>query len=323
VSATPGMLEAAQARLDAVLNAAPKRSAPTQEHLLLKAQTLVNADRGAFTAVISTERVDRENDIVSADAMVAALGAWTEIGKLVPLCWAHSVAPGDVIGHVDPASAKNVAGEVVVEGWVDQGSERGREAWRLVKSGTMGYSFGYLVNKASKMPDGTRLITKLDIYEISACVSPMNADTRVLSWKSRDAARARREDPHRVPTALELRAREVELGVDGALDNLEQDRNMVVPRTPSMAELAEREAAALAGMPFIARIRNRRASSLDGGVERLRQQTRDEMLRVLGSGDTGKAHRPRRPREEQRQRAIQVAAEVELERALSFDSTAR
>ena len=316
---TTAAYAAGMARIDAVLNAAPKRRAPTEHHLMLRAKTLTATDKGDFTAVISTERTDREKDIVSADAMVEALGAWTEIGKLVPLCWAHSVAPGDVIGHVDPATAKNVAGEVVVEGWVDQGTERGREAWRLVKSGTMGYSFGYLVNKASKMPDGTRLITKLDIHEISACVSPMNADTRVLSSKSRDAARARREDPNHVPSHAELLAREVQLGLEGALDKLEDGRHMVVSRTPSMAELAEQEAAALAGLPFIARIRNQRAPSLDAAVERMRQQTRDEMLRVLGSGDTGKAHRPRRPRDEQRARANQMAAEFELERALSFD----
>jgi hypothetical protein len=102
MSATPGMLETAQARLDAVLNAAPKRSAPTQEHLLLKAQTLVNADKGDFTAVISTERVDREKDVVSADAMVAALGAWTEIGKLVPSVLVSQRRPG---GRHRPRSA--------------------------------------------------------------------------------------------------------------------------------------------------------------------------------------------------------------------------
>jgi uncharacterized protein len=272
--------------------------------------------------MISTERTDREKDIVSADAMVEALGAWTEIGKLVPLCWAHSTAPNDVIGHVRPESAKNVAGEVVVEGWVDQGTERGMEAWRLVKSGTMGYSFGYLVNKASKMPDGTRLITKLDIYEISACVSPMNADTRVLSWKSRDAARARREDPNHVPSQAELLAREVELGLEGALDKLADGRHMVVP-TPSLTELAEQEAAALAGLPFIARLRNQRAPSLDAAVERLREQTRTEMTRILNAGDTGKAQTPRRPRDEQRHRANQVAAEFDLERALTFDPRAR
>ena len=304
VSATPGMLAAAQARLDAVLSAAPKRSAPTEHHLMLRAKKITATDRGDFTAVISTERTDREQDIVSAGAMVEALGAWTEIGKLVPLCWAHSTAPNDVIGHVRPESAKNVAGAVVVEGWVDQGTERGREAWRLVKSGTMGYSFGYLVNKASKMPDGTRFITKLDIYEISACVNPMNADTRVLSWKSRT-------DDGRVPSTQELRAREVALGVDGALDRLEDERRMLVP---TMDELAQREAA-LADLPFVERLLSRRAPDLDAAVERMREQTREEMLRILGGGDTGKAHAPR---DELRRRATEATAEFELQRALSF-----
>jgi hypothetical protein len=124
-----------------------------------------------------------------------------------------------------------------------------------------------------------------------------------------------------VPSQAELLAREVELGLEGALTNLEDGRHMVAPRTPSMAELAEQEAAALAGLPFIARIRDRRASSLDAAVERMREQTRDEMLRVLSSGDTGKAYRPR-PGDEQRARANQLAAEFELERALSFDPRA-
>jgi hypothetical protein len=91
---------------------------------------------------------------------------------------------------------------------------------------------------------------------------------------------------------------------------------------PPVAELAEQEAAVLAGLPFIRRIRNQRALSLDAAVERLREQTRAEMERVLGARDTGKAHRPRRPRDEQRARANQVAAEFELERALTFDSRA-
>jgi hypothetical protein len=100
--------ERGMARLQAVLDAPVKARVPTQHHLLLRAKTLVDTDKGDFTAVISTERTDREKDIVSADAMVAALGAWTAIGKLVPLCWTHSVAPGDVIGHVDPATARAV-----------------------------------------------------------------------------------------------------------------------------------------------------------------------------------------------------------------------
>jgi HK97 family phage prohead protease len=321
VSGTPGMLAAAQARLDDVLNAPLKARAPTEHHLMLRAKTITATDRGDFVAVVSSEAVDREKDVVSADAMVKALKAWIEVDKLIPLLWSHSPAAEDVVGHIDPESARAVNGEVVVEGWIDQSTSRGKEAWRLVKSNVLGFSFGYLVNKASKMPDGTRLITKLDVFEVSCTATPMNGTTRVLAWKSRNPSRARREDPNRVPSQAELLAREVELGLEGALTNLEDGRHMVAPRTPSMAELAEQEAAALAGLPFIARIRDRRASSLDAAVERMREQTRDEMLRVLSSGDTGKAYRPR-PGDEQRARANQMAAEFELERALSFDPRA-
>jgi HK97 family phage prohead protease len=301
---TTGAYAAGMARLDAVLNAAPKRRAPTEHHLMLRAKTLTATDKGDFTAVISTERADREKDIVSADAMVEALGAWTEIGKLVPLCWTHSTAPGDVIGHVRPESAKAVNGEVVVEGWIDQFTPRGREVWRLVKSGTLSYSFGYLVLDAVKRTDGTRVITRLDIYEISACVNPMNADTRVLAWKSRT-------DDRPIPSHAELLAREAALGLDGALTRLEHDRHMVVP---SMDELAQRETA-LGALPFVERLLGRRAPDLDAAVERMREQTREDMTRILNGG---KAYALRTPRDELRRRASEATAEFELQRALTF-----
>jgi HK97 family phage prohead protease len=325
MSATPGMLEAAQARLDAVLAAAPKARAPTEHHLLLKARTLVDADRGDFEAIISSEDVDRERDSVLAPAMVTALRAWTKVNKSIPLLWSHSAAPEDCVGHINPESARAVAGQVVVSGWIDQSTERGKEAWRLIKSGVLGFSFGYLILDAVKRKDGVREIRALDVFEVSATATPMNHSTRVVSWKSRNPARARDEDPNRVPTALELRTRELELGLDGALDKLEDGRHMVVP-TPTMAELAEQEAAALAGLPFVTRIRNQRAATVDAAAERLRTDMRQEMERIFGGGDTGKAHRPRTPRtprrrrDEQRHRANQVAAEFALERALSFDS---
>jgi hypothetical protein len=153
------MLAAAQARLDDVLNAPLKARAPTEHHLMLRAKTITATDRGDFVAVVSSEAVDREKDVVSADAMVKALKAWIEVDKLIPLLWSHSPAAEDVVGHIDPKSARAVNGEVVIEGWIDQSTSRGKEAWRLVKSNVLGFSFGYLVNKASKMPDGTRLIS--------------------------------------------------------------------------------------------------------------------------------------------------------------------
>jgi hypothetical protein len=62
----------------------------------------------------------------------------------------------------------------------------------------------------------------------------------------------------------------------------------------SMDELARREAA-LADLRFVERILNQRAPCLDAAVERMRQQTRDQMLEILGGGgDTGKAYAPRK-----------------------------
>jgi HK97 family phage prohead protease len=312
--------EAAMQRLQAVLDAPVKRGAPTQEHLMLKARTVTATDRGDFTAVVSSEAVDREQDVVLASGMVDALHKWTKVDKLIPLLWNHGTNAADVVGHVRPESAKAVNGEVIVDGWVDQSTPLGRDSWRVVKSGTAGLSFGYLTLNAKKMPDGTRLISKLDVFEVTLCIAPMNASTRIVGWKSRDKARAQSEDPDRVPTHAELLEREAALGIDDALASFERHRHMVVP-PPTTEELAEREAAILAGTPFIARIRKQRAPSLDAAVERLREQTRTEMERILGGG-TGKTHRPRAPRDEQRHRANRVAAEFDLERALAFDRRA-
>lgn len=157
------------------------------EQLLLKAVTTA-ADQGAFEAVISTATIDRERDIVDANAMVIALQKWVQVDKRIPLLWNHSTDPEDLIGHIDPASAKNVNGEVVVNGWIDQSIKRGEQIWRLVKSGTLGFSFGYLITSSTKRKGGGRHITGLDVFEATATSIPMNGDTRVLSWKSADEA---------------------------------------------------------------------------------------------------------------------------------------
>ena len=180
------------------------------EHVLLKAVTTQTTDAGLFTAVISTAAVDRENDVVVPEAMVDALKAWTFTGKMIPLHWNHSAEPEDIIGHVNPATVKAVDGEVLAEGWIDQDTERGRHAWRIAKSGTLGFSFGYLIpdGGAVKRADGVREIHKLDVFEVSATPTPINNGTRVLSTKGLED-----DDPDRVPTEAELERRMIELGL--------------------------------------------------------------------------------------------------------------
>jgi len=69
--------------------------------------------------------------------------------------------------------------------------------WRLAKSGTLGFSFGYLTTDEYKRPDGTREIRGLDLFEISIVAAPANQDTRVLSTKALDEYDHVREEAKR------------------------------------------------------------------------------------------------------------------------------
>jgi HK97 family phage prohead protease len=155
----------------------------TMRHITVKATVTPTTDQGTFTAVISSEAVDREKDVVLASAMVDALSAWS---REVPLAWEHSLEPNDVIGTIDPASVHAVNGEVHASGQVDLNTQRGTQAWRLMKAGSAAFSFGYMTTDAVKRADGVREVRKLDVFEVSVVMAPMNNGTRVLSTKAAD-----------------------------------------------------------------------------------------------------------------------------------------
>jgi HK97 family phage prohead protease len=178
------------------------------QHMTLKAAVATTTDRGIFEAVISTDAVDRENDIVEPAAMVEALNAWTFTGKMVPLHWNHSSEPEDIVGHVNPTSVKAVNGEVHATGWIDQSTDCGQHVWRLAKSGTIGFSFGYMVVNSSDRKGGGKHITKLDVFEVSATPAPMNPDTRVLNTKALED-----EDEDRIPSHAAIERMLVEEGI--------------------------------------------------------------------------------------------------------------
>lgn len=156
------------------------------KHMTLKA-VATTRDLGEFSAVISTEQPDREGDVVSADALVSALKSWN---RPIPLTWHHGVDAVDVFGAIDPASARAKDAEVIVEGTVDLESERGREAWPLMKAGVLGFSYGYLVPDGGAAPNtkGGSDITMIDVFEVTATITPMNNGTRVLDTKALDDA---------------------------------------------------------------------------------------------------------------------------------------
>lgn len=155
------------------------------EHFAVKAATQTTTDQGTFTALASTYSEDRGGDVVEPGAFGGTIARWKQSGKQIPLHWNHqSDDPADIIGTVDPASMQETPDGLVVEGKLDlEDSAKAREAWRLVKADSIGVSFGYL-SESQDGADGTRLLTSIDLFELSLTPSPMNADTRVLAWKS-------------------------------------------------------------------------------------------------------------------------------------------
>jgi HK97 family phage prohead protease len=267
---------------------------------------------GEFEALVSDFLPDRQGERFAPHAFDGALDRIRKNGTACPVLFGHKQdTVSSVLGMV-PSTGWSVTNDgLTAKGWIDVSDSVGAKVYRMLKNGSLLWSIGFRIvtgNKSPRGPDGTVVIDSVDeLLELSVVPVPANSRTRTVGMKA----------DHPAPTAAELREHEIRLGLGSAVDSLERNRRMIVP---TMDELAAREAV-LADLPFVERILNQRAPSLDAAVERMREQTRDEMLRILSSGDTGKAHIPR-PGDEQRARANQMAAEFELERALSFDPRA-
>jgi HK97 family phage prohead protease len=83
-----------------------------------------------------------------------------------------------VIGTVDPHSAREIREGLFVKGKLDiDDSEIAREAWRLVKSGAVALSFGYMVTDSFKRADGIEELREIDLFEVSLTPAPANPDT--------------------------------------------------------------------------------------------------------------------------------------------------
>lgn len=159
----------------------------------LEAKATTTTDAGEFVALAATYSVDRAGDRIVPGAFAKSIERWQASGKSVPLHWNHQGEPEDIIGAIDPATMEETELGLKVAGKVDlDGSEKGREAWRSMKAGTMSLSFGYMV-VAEKQADDANELHELDLFEISVVPGPANADTRFLSLKSMSDAQLREE----------------------------------------------------------------------------------------------------------------------------------
>jgi HK97 family phage prohead protease len=150
----------------------------------LKAATTLT-DKGEVRLLVSTYDKDRGGDVIQRGAWASTIAAWKASKRNVPVLYDHKAE--SVIGHADPHTMRETDQGLEIEAKLfispdEDGSERARDAWRAVKANALSVSFGYLADDRM-LEDGTRLLTRIDLLEVTLTPSPMNPNARVLSHK--------------------------------------------------------------------------------------------------------------------------------------------
>jgi HK97 family phage prohead protease len=151
------------------------------QHLVLKSTTVsTDQDLGQFEAVVSSWEADRQGDTIDPHAFDKTISAWQDSGRNLPLLFEHSTK---AVGYISPFSMHPTDQGLVVYGEVDRSTDEGKQVWTQIKANTAGFSIGFMA-ESRKSPDGGRVLTAIDLLEISATSTPMNPATRALNWKS-------------------------------------------------------------------------------------------------------------------------------------------
>ncbi len=135
---------------------------------------------------------DRGGDIVQPGAYGASLKALEAAGRRVKMLWQHD--PAQPIGVWD--EVREDGRGLYVKGRILTDVEKGREAAALIAAGAIdGLSIGYRTVKARKDDRGRRLLSELELWEVSLVTFPMLPQARVG---------AKGEDPRAGDTLREL-----------------------------------------------------------------------------------------------------------------------
>ncbi len=120
--------------------------------------------------------VDQGGDVVEAGAYGASLKAVASAGRNIKMLWQHD--PAQPIGVWDEVREDGKG--LWVKGRILKSVERGREAAALIAAGAIdGLSIGYRTVKATKNTKGQRLLSELELWEVSLVTFPMLPSARV------------------------------------------------------------------------------------------------------------------------------------------------
>ena len=128
---------------------------------------------------------DQGGDRVAAGAYARSLKRLAAEARPVRMLWQHD--PAQPIGVWD--EVREDARGLWVRGRLLDGVARAREAATLLAAGALdGLSIGYRTVRAEKAADGGRLLTEIELWEVSLVTFPMLTEARV-------AVKGERPDP--------------------------------------------------------------------------------------------------------------------------------
>jgi HK97 family phage prohead protease len=123
-------------------------------------------------------KADQGGDIVQKGAYAASLKRLAARGGRVKMLWQHD--PAQPIGVWDEVREDSTG--LWVKGRILTEVEKGREAAALVAAGAIdGLSIGYRTVKAERDGKGRRLLSELELWEVSLVTFPMLPEARVAA----------------------------------------------------------------------------------------------------------------------------------------------
>ena len=152
-------------------------------------------------------KCDQGGDVVASGAYGRSLGALATSGRNVKMLWQHD--PAQPIGVWDEVREDSKG--LFVKGRILTDVDKGREAVALIGAGAIdGLSIGYRTVRARKDDKGQRLLSELELWEVSLVTFPMLPDARVGAKGD-------------VPDASDDLLRDLADAIEGARQTLIQD----------------------------------------------------------------------------------------------------
>ncbi|WP_371169695.1 HK97 family phage prohead protease [Aliiroseovarius sp. 2305UL8-7] len=148
------------------------------EHKFVQLGKTAETDEGILIKGYASffDQVDTGGDIVAPGAYGKSLSALKTAERGVKMLWQHD--PAQPIGVWD--DVREDAKGLFVKGRILTDVEKGREAAALIEAGAIdGLSIGYRTKRATKNDKGQRLLTELELWEVSLVTFPMLPTARV------------------------------------------------------------------------------------------------------------------------------------------------